>query len=313
MIIALYEDSECCVRTENGDTRFFKIMSGVKQGSPFLFVIVMDYILRQSSGIGVKISSRQISDLDFADDVFLLEEAKLRLQLLLDAIDEKAEKMGLAVLERIIFRSLSPFVFGNHSSDSLIYPHQYRFRAKFLTPHALIDTTQFIRSQLDRKNTVLGLFLDSSKAFDMVDHSVLLSKLNSLGNRGVPFSWFGSYLSGRVQSLLLSNGADLNLKDGNKRTALHFAAERGTLDICQLLLSNRADPKVKDLYDETALHYAAKRGTLDICQLLLNNRGDPNIQDFFKRTALYFAGERGTLDICQLLNNRGDPNIQDFF
>ena len=100
MIIALYEDSECCVRTENGDTRFFKIMSGVKQGcvlSPFLFVIVMDYILRQSSGIGVKISSRLISDLDFADDVVLLEEAKLRLQLLLDAIDEKAEKMGLAV------------------------------------------------------------------------------------------------------------------------------------------------------------------------------------------------------------------------
>ena len=100
IIIAIYEDSECCVRTENGDTRFFKIMSGVKQGcvlKPFLFVIVMDYILRQSSGIGVKISSRQISDLDFTDDVVLLEEAKLRLQLLLDAIDEKAEKMGLAV------------------------------------------------------------------------------------------------------------------------------------------------------------------------------------------------------------------------
>ena len=58
MIMAIYEDSECCVRTENGDIRFFKIMSGVKQGcvlSPFLFVIVMDYILRQSSGCGVKI------------------------------------------------------------------------------------------------------------------------------------------------------------------------------------------------------------------------------------------------------------------
>ncbi|XP_065572926.1 uncharacterized protein LOC136035227 [Artemia franciscana] len=101
MIIALYEDSECCVRTENRDTRFFKIMSGVKQRcvlSPFLFVIVMDYILRQSSGIGVKNSSRQISDLDFAVDVFLLEEAKLRLQLLHNAIDEKADKMGLAVM-----------------------------------------------------------------------------------------------------------------------------------------------------------------------------------------------------------------------
>ena len=60
MIITLYEDSECCVYTENRDTRFFKIMSGVKQGcilSPFLFVIVMDYILQHASGIGVKISS----------------------------------------------------------------------------------------------------------------------------------------------------------------------------------------------------------------------------------------------------------------
>ena len=100
MITALYEDSECCVRTENRDMRFFKKMSGVKQGcvlSLFRFVIVMDCILRQSSDIGVKITSRQISDLDFADDVVLLEEAKLRLQLLLDAIDQKSEKMGLVV------------------------------------------------------------------------------------------------------------------------------------------------------------------------------------------------------------------------
>ena len=102
------------------------------------------------------------------------------------------------VLERIIFRRLSPFLFGIHSSYSLISSHQYGFRSKFSTAHALIDATQFIRSQLDLKNTVLGLFLDFSKAFDMVDHSVLLSRLNNLGTRRVPFSWFGSYFSGRV-------------------------------------------------------------------------------------------------------------------
>jgi hypothetical protein len=52
MKITPYKDSEYCVPTENGDTTFFKIMSGVKLGyilSLFLFVIVMDYILRQSS------------------------------------------------------------------------------------------------------------------------------------------------------------------------------------------------------------------------------------------------------------------------
>jgi ATP-dependent Clp protease protease subunit len=49
MIISLCEETECCVKTENGTNRFFKIMSGVRQGcviSPFLFVIIMDYILR---------------------------------------------------------------------------------------------------------------------------------------------------------------------------------------------------------------------------------------------------------------------------
>ena len=61
------------------------------------------------------------------------------------------------VLERIIFRRLSSFLFGINPSDSLISSHQYGFRSKFSTAHALINTTQFIRSQLDLKNTVIGL------------------------------------------------------------------------------------------------------------------------------------------------------------
>ena len=107
------------------------------------------------------------------------------------------------VLERIIFRRFSPFLFGIHPSDSSISPHQYGFRSKFSTAHALIDATQFMRSQLYLKNAVLGQFLAFSKNFDMADHGVLLSKLNKFGIRGVPFSWFGSYLSGRVQSVSL--------------------------------------------------------------------------------------------------------------
>ena len=85
----------------------------------------------------------------------------------------------------------------------MISPHQHGFHSKFSSAHALIDATQFIRFQLDLKNTVLGLFLDFSKAFDMVDPSVSSSKLNNLGIRGVPFSWFGPYLSGKVQSVSL--------------------------------------------------------------------------------------------------------------
>jgi hypothetical protein len=57
----------------------------------------MDFVLRQTSGFSVKVSGQQFTDLDFADDVVLLEEAKQRLQLLLDTIADKAEKVGLIV------------------------------------------------------------------------------------------------------------------------------------------------------------------------------------------------------------------------
>ena len=100
LIIALYKETECCVRTENGVTRYFKIMTGVKQGcvlSPLLFTIVMDYVLRQSTGYGVNVNSKQLADLDFADDIVLLEDAKDRLQLLFDEISEKALEVGLSI------------------------------------------------------------------------------------------------------------------------------------------------------------------------------------------------------------------------
>ena len=92
LIIALYKETECCVRTEDGVTRYFKIMTGVKQGcvlSPLSFTVVMDYVLRQSTGCGVNVNNKQLADLDFTDDIVLLEHAKDQLQLLFDEISEK--------------------------------------------------------------------------------------------------------------------------------------------------------------------------------------------------------------------------------
>ena len=74
-----YKETECCVQTENGVTRYFKIMTGVKQGcvlSPLLFTIVMDYVLRQSTGYGVNVNNKQLVDLEFSDDIVLLKDAK---------------------------------------------------------------------------------------------------------------------------------------------------------------------------------------------------------------------------------------------
>uniref|UniRef100_A0A1Y1JY97 Reverse transcriptase domain-containing protein n=1 Tax=Photinus pyralis TaxID=7054 RepID=A0A1Y1JY97_PHOPY len=58
-----------------------------------------------------------------------------------------------------------------------------------------------IISLLDKKQNVLAIFCDLSRAFDTVDHLLLLEKLNTYGIRGVVANWFSSYLSGRCQQV----------------------------------------------------------------------------------------------------------------
>ena len=60
---------------------------------------------------------------------------------------------------------------------------------------ALIEIIDNIRENLDHGTSVLGIFLDLSKAFDLVNHDKLLYKLSHYGIRGSTLGWFRSYLS----------------------------------------------------------------------------------------------------------------------
>ena len=71
---------------------------------------------------------------------------------------------------------------------------QFGFRQKHSTSRALIHLADKIRQQLDKGNCVCGIFVDFQKAFDTVDHQILIQKLNYYGIRGIANNWFSSYL-----------------------------------------------------------------------------------------------------------------------
>ena len=67
------------------------------------------------------------------------------------------------------------------------------------TCHALLDLTEFIYKNLDEKNHIHSVFVDLRKAFDTVNHNILLVKLERYGVRGVGLEWCRDYLTNRKQ------------------------------------------------------------------------------------------------------------------
>ena len=80
-----------------------------------------------------------------------------------------------------------------HCSSSIIYDLQFKFRQKFSTPHALINITENIRKALADGNIGCGVFVDLQKAFDTVDHQILVAKLNHCEIR-----WVSNYGSNPI-------------------------------------------------------------------------------------------------------------------
>ena len=95
----------------------------------------------------------------------------------------------------------------------MLYPLQFGFREKCSITHALISIMESIRQSIDNNEFGCGIFIDLKKAFDIVNHAVLLTKLNHYGKRGVVHDWFKSYLSQREQFVNINGHNSLSLPD----------------------------------------------------------------------------------------------------
>jgi hypothetical protein len=105
-------------------------------------------------------------------------------------------------LERLVSIQILPYL----ESSGLLPSHQSGFRAFHSTETALLSMLADIYSAIDKAQVTLLALFDVSAAFDMVDHDILLQRLeSSYGLKGVPLLWLQSYLSGRTQMVIAGN------------------------------------------------------------------------------------------------------------
>ena len=105
------------------------------------------------------------------------------------------------LIEKVMLNRLLRFLNKNY----ILYKYQFVFGKNHATTRVLTEVIDYIYKSLDDRNYVFGIYVDLKKAFDTVQHQILLQKLQHYGIRGIALDWFNSYLSNRKQ-FVVTNG-----------------------------------------------------------------------------------------------------------
>ena len=163
------------------------------------------------------------------------------------------------ILEKVVRDRLQNFV----TENNIINKNQFRFRKNHSTTHATTNLLEATIDGLDNKLKVGGVFLDVSKAFDCVDHDILLKKLEFYGIREMSLMWIESYLKDRTQYV------ELNGTKSNEYTSNIGVPQGGVLSaLLFILFTNDIIESTKKLNfsifaDDTCLTLSIERSKYD--------------------------------------------------
>ena len=110
----------------------------------------------------------------------------------------------LPCLSKILERIMNERLYNHLSENQMLCTKQFGFQRGRSTEHAIMQLIDQINSRFEKNHFTLGVFIDLSKAFDTVDHDILITKLKNYGANGDNFRWFQSYLKNRKQYLNFS-------------------------------------------------------------------------------------------------------------
>ena len=99
------------------------------------------------------------------------------------------------LFERLMYNRLMDFI----EKHQLLYQYQFGFRKNHSTFMACVIPLEKITAALDDSEFAVCILIDFRKAFDTVEHNILLEKLSHYGIRGTALKWFTSYLIDRYQ------------------------------------------------------------------------------------------------------------------
>ena len=140
---------------------------------------------------------------------------------------------------------------------NLFYKRQFGFRKNHSTNHALIEITENIRKALDKGRVACGVFVDLQKAFDTVNHEILVEKLSHYGITGTAQNWFKTYLENRTQFVSIRG------YDSETKPLPHGVPQGSVLGPLLFLIY------INDLFHcikySTVFHFADDTNPLNIC------------------------------------------------
>ena len=109
----------------------------------------------------------------------------------------------LNVLSKVLERAVHCQLVDHLKAKNVLYKNQSGFRGSFSTDSCLVGLSDYVKGEMGKGNLVGMVLIDLQKAFDTVDHEILLSKLQAIGVSSV--SWFRLYLSDRQQCVEVGN------------------------------------------------------------------------------------------------------------